>query len=197
MSPADNTPTLVMLVGANGSGKSTFYHLYLRPKGLAFLNADLIAKELWPNDPELHSYEAMRLVEKSREEALRHGRSFCFETVFSHPSKVDFIHQAKQLGYIIHLYYFHLTQPDLNVLRVSQRTTEGGHSVPEEKIRSRIPRTLANLKAVIPCVDKLVLLDNSRYDDPYRVQAVLNRGSISQRSTHIETWAKDILENLP
>ncbi|MEQ3763363.1 MAG: AAA family ATPase, partial [Alcanivorax sp.] len=40
-----------MLVGGNGSGKSTFYEQMLKPKGMPFINADIIAKEAFPDDP--------------------------------------------------------------------------------------------------------------------------------------------------
>lgn len=39
---------LWILTGANGSGKSTFYKKYLKDLGLAFVNADEIAKESHP-----------------------------------------------------------------------------------------------------------------------------------------------------
>ena len=49
---------LWMLVGGNGAGKSTFYQQALQPLGIPFINADVIAKELFPDAPEAHSYEA-------------------------------------------------------------------------------------------------------------------------------------------
>ena len=64
--------------------------------------------------------------------------SFCFETVFSHESKIDFLARAKANGYKIILVYIHLFDANLNEARVKQRTSEGGHSVPIEKIHSRI-----------------------------------------------------------
>jgi len=33
---------LIVIAGSNGSGKSTFLDLYLRPRGFRFVNADLI-----------------------------------------------------------------------------------------------------------------------------------------------------------
>jgi predicted ABC-type ATPase len=90
-----------MLVGGNGAGKSTFYRLALEPLGLPFVNANLLARIVFPEDPEAHSYEAAQLAERQRLDLLQEGVSFCFETVYSHPSKIDFIAQAKALGYQI------------------------------------------------------------------------------------------------
>jgi hypothetical protein len=70
---------------------------------------------------------------------LQEGRNFYFETVFSHPSKIDFVAHAKALGYQIILVFIHLEPTALNKARVKQRTEEGGHTVPEDKIENRIP----------------------------------------------------------
>ena len=45
--------------------------------------------------------------------------SFCFETVYSHPSKIDFIAQAKALGYQIIMVLIHLESPTLNQARIA------------------------------------------------------------------------------
>ena len=95
-----------------------------------------------------------------RERLLQQGVSFCFETVFSHVSKIDFVANAKAQGYEIVLVYIHLDTSELNEARVYQRVTEGGHSVPVDKIHSRIPRTMKHIGAVLPLVDEARLLDN-------------------------------------
>ena len=70
---------------------------------MPFINADEIAKEMYPDDPESNSYNAAKLAENIRMQQLQEGKSFCFETVFSHPSKIDFIAKAKAMGYQIRL----------------------------------------------------------------------------------------------
>ena len=91
---------LWLLVGGNGAGKSTFYHLALEPLGLPFVNADRLARLVYPEAPEAHSYAAAQLAEQQRNSLLLSGASFCFETVYSHPSKIDFAARAKALGYV-------------------------------------------------------------------------------------------------
>lgn len=100
-----------MLTGGNGAGKSTFYQYFLKNKGVPFINADVIAKALYPDDPEGFSYNAAKIADEMRQNLLNEGRSFCFEIVFSHPSKIDFIAKAKALGYTINLVFFHLDNP--------------------------------------------------------------------------------------
>ncbi len=127
---------LWLLTGGNGAGKSTFYKIQLEPLGLPFVNADILAKQLYPNQPEQHSYEAAKIAETMRMQLLQQGRTFCFETVFSHPSKIDFVAQAKVMGYQIVLVFIHLDLVSLNQARVAQRVSEGGHDVPEDKVRN-------------------------------------------------------------
>lgn len=61
---------------------------------------------------------------------------FSFETVMSHPSKLDFIKTAKANGYKVYLYFVSLADPIMNVERVNARVQLGGHDVPEDKIFS-------------------------------------------------------------
>ena len=158
---------LWILVGGNGAGKSTFYRLMLKPPGIPFINADQIAREIYPDDPEGNSYNAAKLAGQMCKEQLQAGTSFCFETVFSHPSKIDFLGRARALGYQIILVLIHLEHTGLNKARISQRVSEGGHNVPDEKVEQRIPRTLAHVKKAIPLYDQVRFLDNSRSDDPF------------------------------
>jgi len=55
------------------------------------INVDILAKEVYPQTPEEHGYDAAKLATEMRFQLLYEGRSFCFETAFSHPSKIDFV----------------------------------------------------------------------------------------------------------
>jgi hypothetical protein len=99
---------LWILVGGNGAGKSTYYRLALEPLGLPCVNADVLARIVFAEAPEAHSYEAAQMAERQRHQLLEQGVSFCFETVYSHPSKIDFIARAKSLGYQVIMVLIHL-----------------------------------------------------------------------------------------
>ena len=185
---------LWMLVGGNGSGKSTFYEQMLKPKGMPIINADIIAKEAFPDDPVKNSHKAARIAEELRFDKLRQGHSFCFETVFSHVSKIDFIATAKATGYHVILVFLHVDDTDLNQARVSQRVIDGGHDVPTDKILSRIPRTLDNVKAAIPLCDEVHMLDNSRLDDPFkRVISIINGQITAGADTSLPSWVLPLI----
>lgn len=186
---------LWLLAGGNGAGKTTFYRLQLEPLGMPFVNADVLAKQLHPDQPEQHSYEAARIAEAIRLRLLQDGRTFCFETVFSHPSKIDFVATAKALGYEIVLVFIHLEQTQLNLARVAQRMSEGGHAVPDEKVKARIPRTLQLIKQVLPLSDQAYILDNSRADSPFRQIAVIRNGCLELKRVSIPEWCQELLSD--
>ena len=184
---------LWVLTGGNGAGKSTFYHHYLSQHGIKFVNADLIARAMDMNHQERLSYEAATLATEMRENMIAEGESFCFETVFSHNSKIDFIAMAKAHGYTIILVYIHLTDPSLNEARVYQRTLEGGHDVPAGKIQSRIPRTMKNIKAALPLVDEAWILDNSSGRNRFQPIAIIKSGYREEKVSPLPAWVMELL----
>jgi len=184
---------LWLLAGGNGAGKSTFYRTRLQPLDLPFVNADIIARELYPDAPEEHSYDAARIAEEIRYGLLREGRGFCFETVFSHPSKIDFVAHAKTLGYQVILVFIHLKSAELNKARISQRLESGGHHVPDEKVEQRIPRLLKHIKTVIPLCDQVHVLDNSSARNPFKPVMVIRDGKIKVQQSTVPEWAEAFL----
>jgi len=184
---------LWILVGGNGAGKSTFYTHYLEPLGLPFVNADILARMAYPDAPEAHSYDAAKLAEQMRGELLLSGASFCFETVYSHPSKIDFVAQAKALGYEVIMVVVHLETAELNQARVAERVSEGGHFVPEEKVVSRIPRTLQHIKTSIPLCDRVQVYDNSFEDAPFKLVFSVAEGVMTRHHNPLPEWAEELL----
>lgn len=184
---------LWLLAGGNGAGKSTFYRTQLAPRGMPFVNADEIAREVFPDNPEAHSYQAAGIAENLRNELLEEGRSFCFETVFSHPSKIDFMARAKALDYQVILVFVYLNSPDLHKARISQRIEEGGHAVPEDKVESRLPRTMEHMKTAIQLADQAYLLDNSDDEQPFELKAFIDAGALAGPEKPMPEWVLHLL----
>ena len=191
----DDEKQLWLLAGGNGAGKSTFYQRFLEPRGIRLVNADRIARKIASKAPEKASYDAAKLAECIRYELLKQSVSFCFETVFSHPSKIDFVAHAKALGYEVILVFIHLDNPELNLARVAQRVIEGGHFVPDKKIKTRLPRTLKHITKALPIADEVHLLDNSRWDNPFKRVATLKNGKVLINISSAPAWALDILSD--
>ena len=179
---------LWMLVGGNGAGKSTFYERVLKSLGLPFINADLIAQEVYPEDPEGRSRDAAKLAERMRYDLLTEGRSFCFETVFSHLSKIDFMAQAKALGFQVIMVFIHVDSVSLNHSRIARRVIEGGHNVDPQKVAERIPRTLEHVGLAIPLCDQVRVFDNSRLDNPYKPVLTIIDGVRTEHIVPLPDW---------
>lgn len=156
---------LDLVVGPNGAGKSTFVEQRLEPllPGSVFVNADVIAKDRWPDSPEKHSYEAARSAATIRNALIDRGESFIAETVFSHPSKLELIDRAHDAGYVAILHVV-LVPVELSVARVAERVAEGGHRVPEHKIRERFARLWPLVAEAINRADHAAVYDNTAAD---------------------------------
>lgn len=185
---------LWVLAGGNGSGKSTFYNTRLKSKGIIFVNADLIAKDKFPEGTIEASKKAQTEAQRLCLEYLDRGIPFCFETVFSHRSKIELIQKAKDSNFAVNLVYIHLASEDLNVARVLQRVANGGHPVPEEKIRSKIPRTHENMKTAIKIVDYAFILDNSDSANPFKVICKKVKDIIEFPDGDMPEWAIEIIQ---
>jgi predicted ABC-type ATPase len=172
---------LDLIVGPNGAGKSTFALDILGPQlpGTLFVNADLIARERWPEDPERHSYEAAQVAEATRSALIVSGRPFIAETVFSHPSKLALIDQAQKADYYVALHVLMLPE-NVAVARVAERVERGGHSVPEHKIRERYQRLWPLVADAAASAQSTNFWDNSTLDGPDLV-ATLADGQLIAR----------------
>lgn len=171
---------LHLLAGSNGSGKTTLYERVIRPiTGLPFVNADEIAKALAGGaeiDEEL-SIRAAQMAAQRREEMIAAGTSFVAETVFSHPSKVDLVHRAIEQGYVVHLYVV-VVPVELTVARVRARVSNGGHDVPEDRVRARHRRLWAHMADATRVADETTIYDNTSAAVPFRTLAQLRRGNL-------------------
>jgi predicted ABC-type ATPase len=186
--------TLVIIAGPNGSGKSTFHACLEELKALPFINADNIAKERFASIGAKESEEAQVIAATNIERFLSVGQSFCFETVFSHPSKLDLIRSAKLLDYRVILIVVSPGISALNILRVKQRVAEGGHHVPVDKILSRIPKTMANLKDALLLVDAYQIVDSSE-NSSFKLLAHKPFGGQVEVLEKLPDWALAILSD--
>ncbi len=191
-----NKPELWAIVGGNGAGKSTFYKQFLAPQHIPFINADVIAKEIAPENPEAASYAAANIAAQQCEQALRDHQNFCFETVFSHESKIDLLAKARAAGYEINLVVIYLSSTEINKARVKQRVATGGHDVPEDKIESRIPRTHHNIAVAVDLSDSIYIMDNSSCDNPFRRVATEEDGLVTLHVQNPPDWVTNLFNNL-
>ena len=157
-------PRLFIISGCNGAGKTTASYTMLpaRLNLKTFVNADEIADELSPQDPEREAIRASRLMMERVDQLILHGADLAVETTLATKSLAGVITGAKSQGYKVGLFYFWLKTPELAVKRVAIRAASGGHSVPQATIVRRYWQGMDNLRNIyLPICDNWWLIDNS------------------------------------
>ena len=158
------TPELFVVVGPNGSGKSSAIYETELDDSIIFVNPDDIARSEFADivDEDERNYRAWLSCNAQRDALLAERITFGFETVGSHPSKVEFIKKAKDLGYSVTVLFVSTEDPRINIERIRQRELKGGHGVPDEKVIQRYYRTLGLLKDYFEAADQIFIWDNTR-----------------------------------
>ncbi len=110
---------------------------------------------------DFNSYLSSVLVSFLRMKLLASGISFTFETVMSHPEKVQILEDAHNIGYRTYLYYVATDDPAINVSRVKNRVKLNGHDVPPHLVEKRYYRSLDLLIAAIRQTNRAFIFDNS------------------------------------
>lgn len=156
-------PTIYLIAGCNGAGKTTFAKEFLPSIGvIRFLNADEIARGLSPLKPEAVAFKAGRLLLSELTELIEGRETFALESTLSGRTYVRIFEEAKQLGYKIELHFVWISDVREAIRRVRQRVIEGGHDVPAADIRRRFARSIEHfLHDYAPLADRWALWDNS------------------------------------
>lgn len=189
-------PLFHVIAGPNGAGKTTLYRLRIAPRfpKAEFVNADQLALERFGH-PAITAEETrtgQRLAEERRSALMAARRDLVTESTFSHPSKVELVREAQGQGYLVLLYHVHVRSPELSVLRVEARVREGGHPVPEDKIRERYDRNQALIREAARIADRAYVFDNSALDQPHTLLLELHRGHVVKRADRLPQWAQSL-----
>lgn len=150
--------------GCNGSGKSTlaFKTLSSINPSPEFVNADIIAAQLNPNDVDAVAIRASRIMLERLKDLAEREVDFAFETTLAARSFARFLTECKDKGYTVNLIYVWLKSPELAISRVAKRVASGGHNIPQNIIQRRYQRGLNNLfELYLPLADRWIIYDNS------------------------------------
>jgi predicted ABC-type ATPase len=185
--PVDARPLIIAISGPNGAGKTTFYYTHLWEAALRFVNADTIARELG-----LEADVAAQAAGTFRKGLVELRESFVFETVFSDPvgDKLEFLKAAAREGYNVIMCFIGVSSPEISEQRVTMRVSQGGHDVSKEKLVSRFPRILANLRRAIRELPRVWVFDNDDIGTPFREVAVFQNGRPIRLKSPLPGWLK-------
>ncbi len=141
----------------------------------------------------MNSYFASVVADFLRHKLLAAQRTFTFETVMSHPGKVELLQKAQSAGYRTYLYYVATDDPAINVSRVANRVALNGHDVPEEKIVQRYHKSLELLMSAIQHSNRAYIFDNStdNADRTHTWLAEITEGrTLELKTDQIPAWFK-------
>ena len=169
---AEQKPTLCVVAGPNGSGKTTTTELLLANEWGAnslYINPDNIAEQEFGgwNNSEAVIKAAQRATEL-RYKSLNERRDFVF--------------------------YVCTESPDINVARITRRYMNGGHEVPISKVISRYFKSLEQAKQAISFVDRAYIYDNSIENHlPQLLYRTSNGVLVKQYTNDIPEWAQVLI----
>lgn len=187
-------PTLYILAGPNGTGKTTFYSIAVETgfiaKQLPFVNVDIITQSLGEYTEENFA-KASEIYRQTVREFMDSNKDFMIESNLADTRSYDWLSLVKSKNYEIILYYLSTDDVTINIGRVQRRVAEGGHDIPESIIRSRYSNSHSYLKTKLSFFKEVYLIDNST--DSSLIQVKLRDGVIIEKENDTQNWVKEVL----
>lgn len=163
-------PTLYVLAGVNGSGKSSIGGAAIQQQGIEYYNPDTAARELLKLHPNMtqaiSNGHAWSLGKELLEKAIAEQQTYAFETTLGGNTITRLLIEAAKAGIKMKIWYAGLESVERNLARVKARVQQGGHDIPEADIRKRWDSSRRNLLRLLPHLESLRLYDNSVEADP-------------------------------
>jgi predicted ABC-type ATPase len=200
---ASAVPTITVLAGTNGAGKSSIGGARLEAARTPLYNPDVETQALIAVNPGMTLDEAnaaaWRIGKERLEAAIAKRHRFNLETTLGGTTIARLLAKAHDNGLRLRIWYCGLSDAELHIARVRARVRRGGHDIPVAKVRERYDASRNNLCSMLPSLDELMLYDNSAEADPgsgklpQPIQLLHFRdGQILSRVSSMANWAKPI-----
>ena len=181
-------PTLTIVIGGNGAGKTTWCGRHRRWLPERFYNADSIAEGFGGWDSPRAQHAARQLVGNLVRGHLASDDDFGFESTYSGNSRPGFVTEAKRLGYRTHAILIGTEDPAINAARVAARVASAtGHHVPRPEIHRRWKAAQDNLVRTATAIDFVDLLDST--GPATRLITRIRGGRAADPATPTPAWA--------
>ena len=165
--PSADQPVFLIIAGPNASGKSSVYRntdFGWEGRSVWIVNPDLLTariREIEDLPIDAANLAAVKRIESWLDASIDVHKSVGVETVLSTDKYRRLVTMAKVHSFSIWLIYVVLDSVERNVERARIREKKGGHSVPEEKIRARHEKSLAQMPWFLEQADRAWIFDNS------------------------------------
>lgn len=198
-------PTIYVLAGVNGSGKSSIGGAAIQQRGVEYYNPDTAARRLLSRHPNMTQTiangHAWTLGKEMLEKAIQQKQTYAFETTLGGNTITRLLIEAAKVGTKVKIWYAGLESVELNLARVKARVEHGGHDIPEADIRKRWDSSRRNLLKLLPHLDSLRLYDNSTEADPQKgtppqpelLLHIAGKMIVGIASKEAPEWAKPII----
>jgi len=170
-------PTLLVIAGCNGSGKSSFSNA-LTPDHVTPFDYDkhflrfynnLIESELRVN---MAHNLARELLVESIEKSIMEKQEFCYETNFD-SNPMYWPDYFKKYGYVRNIFFFCLDSIYQAKKRVRIRVENGGHFVSDSEIKKRVYKGYEKLDLHFTEFDNVHLFNSSFYNkEPQHILSI-------------------------
>ena len=188
-------PKLIIVIGANGAGKSTWCKRHGDQLPEHFYNADAIADGLGGWNSPTNQHGARKLVDSRIEGHLARNEDFGFESTYSGLSRPAIIECARALGYQTTAIFLGTRRPEINIERVAARVaTRTGHDVPPAEIRRRWTASPENVVRTAHAIDYIQMLDNSGPTTHTVIR--IENGEETTRAAATPEWARKLTERI-
>ena len=200
---------ITVIAGVNGAGKSSIAGAWIRDAGGEYFNADEVARQLLSQDPKLSQYaangQAWQMGFDYLFNAIKRDSDYTFETTLGGNTITQSLLGAIEKGVHIRIIYVGLSSAELHIERVQYRVSQGGHDIPEEKIRERFSRSIHNMMTLLPGCVEVQVFDNSlpilNGKPGIKKLLSLKAGKVSIVTQVLPAWAKPLatvaLKNFP
>lgn len=187
-------PEFTVIAGPNGAGKSRLCPYYIHCKSF---DGDLLAMNLRKEHPEWEERwiggTVANTLQKQKDEAIASLKDFAFETNFSNDLILNMIHEFKEAGYKISLFYFGLGSIIESCMRVDQRKFYGGHDVEKSIIEYNFHEGIKRMQQNLHLFDNITFVDgNSNFGEI--VALYIKKSAKHEITNHSYSWFNEFFE---
>jgi len=165
---SEQKPTLIVIAGPMGAGKTTFYDAHL--------------KEAFP--------ALIPPLSHQREAALREHRSFAVEDL---AVDTKLLESARDAGYATKVIFISTEDPNLNIGRILIRMSRGGRSVPLNTIPESCHESMRSLPEAYKHADDVLVYDNTPDGKGHRLVARFIAGELVKTTRPTPGWLQSVI----